>query len=385
MADDQQFTNIRPITPPKTSGQFTNIRPLNAQAPQSTGTPIADKSTIGPDKSSVLKSAAADPYKALDITKPIENYTQEGRKEHPILSRVGDVTSGLKEFAFGGKAAGKPMGSSGGAVDAAMLLSGATDAAGIGARAESAIREGEAGKSLIRINKMLGVTPKEIRVGQTPHELSEFASMPSRGVQKSLQEAGMNEKDLAKLKPIERFNKVNEFRNAAGEKLDASLQAHPDKPIDVQKVVDGVFKQIPDKKLAKIATNRLQAIIEKAGVTGKPLSQLTPMEARTVQRGLDDFANFSPEGSVKSFSDIATALRRGISQSTVKEIPEIRALDQDYGDLAGASKAARRQVQKYATTVPKTFMQTHGPAIAKGAAYSVGAGAGYEGLKHLLP
>src|ERR1700679_3072363 len=85
------------------------------------GTPISDSdsSTIGPSKSSALKSAAADPFKVLDITKPIENYTQEGRKEHPVLSRVGDVTSGLKEFLFGGKSVGKPMGTSAGAADAA--------------------------------------------------------------------------------------------------------------------------------------------------------------------------------------------------------------------------------------------------------------------------
>jgi hypothetical protein len=34
MPDGQEFTNIRPLTPPKNSGQFTNIRPLNAAKPE---------------------------------------------------------------------------------------------------------------------------------------------------------------------------------------------------------------------------------------------------------------------------------------------------------------------------------------------------------------
>jgi hypothetical protein len=47
-------------------------------------------------------------------TTGIENYTQKGREEHPVLSRVGDVTRGVKELLYGGKEAGKPMGTSSG-------------------------------------------------------------------------------------------------------------------------------------------------------------------------------------------------------------------------------------------------------------------------------
>jgi hypothetical protein len=61
-----------------------------------------------------LMSTLKDPFKAGDITTPIESYTQEGRAEHPILSRVGDVTRGAKELMFGGQSAGKPMGTSSG-------------------------------------------------------------------------------------------------------------------------------------------------------------------------------------------------------------------------------------------------------------------------------
>ena len=86
--------------------------PTATPAP-ATGTPISDSSTIGPDFSQVAghvetksaKAAAHDRsnFSSLtgdinNATAPIENYTQEGRKEHPILSKIGDVTRGVKEL-----------------------------------------------------------------------------------------------------------------------------------------------------------------------------------------------------------------------------------------------------------------------------------------------
>lgn len=55
--------------------------------------------------------------KLEDVTKPIENYTQEGRAESPILSKIGDVTRGVKELLGGGQEAGKPFGTSEGLIN----------------------------------------------------------------------------------------------------------------------------------------------------------------------------------------------------------------------------------------------------------------------------
>jgi len=53
---------------------------------------------------------------------PIENMTPAGRAAHPIESAIGQGTRGLREFFFGGQAAGKPMGTSGGPADLYMDL-----------------------------------------------------------------------------------------------------------------------------------------------------------------------------------------------------------------------------------------------------------------------
>jgi hypothetical protein len=229
---------------------------------------------------------------------------------------------------------------------------------------------------LARLNKILGVGAKEVRVGATPSSLDEFAANPARGVVK----AGIPEKDLAKMNPLERVKTITAARESAGAKLDQALEAHPEKTINVQKTVEDVFSKLDDKRLQKLAEARLRRILSEAKIT-KPLSQLTPMEARTVQRGLDEFANFAPEGTYKSFSDIATSLRRGISKATRQALPETAELDQDYGDLAGATKAVRRQANEYARTVPESKLRKLAPYIAG----AVGGSLGAAGAKYLLP
>jgi hypothetical protein len=241
----------------------------------------------------------------------------------------------------------------------------------------------ERAEPLARINKLLGVGPKEIRVGKVPESLDEFSANPARGITK----AGITEKQLGKMKPLERLQAVTQARDAAGAKLDQVLRSpeNAGKTIDVSKIMKDTFSQIPDKRLAKLATTRITQILAKQGIM-KPLSQLTPMEARTFQRSLDDFANFAPEGTVKSFSDIATSLRRGISKATRQAIPETAELDQDYGDLAGAEKAVKRQANKYARTAPPSVLRKAAVAGAGAAGAGMAGAVGYELAKHsILP
>ena len=80
-----------------------------------------------PATESEIQGGGLDPVSELGkslekITSAIENYTQSGRAAHPVLSRLGDATNAAKEILFGGKAAGKPMGTSGGVADEAALL-----------------------------------------------------------------------------------------------------------------------------------------------------------------------------------------------------------------------------------------------------------------------
>jgi hypothetical protein len=76
------------------------------------------------------------------LTEPIENYTPAGRAEHPILSKLGDVTRNVKEMLEGGQAAGKPMGTSSSPImDTANTLGMAEDAAEYAPKVEAFVGE----------------------------------------------------------------------------------------------------------------------------------------------------------------------------------------------------------------------------------------------------
>ena len=245
---------------------------------------------------------------------------------------------------------------------------------------------------LARINKILGVGAEDIRVGKAPEAMDEFVTNPARGVQK----AGIDEKVLAKMNPIERNSAIVKAKDAAGKQLEASFSAatQQGKTVSLRQTVDDIFKQIPDKNLQAQTRQRLSQIVNKA--LGKPnvfeevpymkmiadLDKLTPNQAWAIRRGLDDFANFASEGTVKTFKDVATELRRAISKETRKIVPESAPFDKQYSDLAAASNATQRSVNKFARDAPKSLLRKW----AKRAAIAGGAGAagglGYEAGKH---
>jgi hypothetical protein len=77
-------------------------------------------------------------HRALGSTADeIENYTEEGREEHPILSRVGDVLRNAQELLEGGQSVGKSQGTSSGLVNnpVTTAISLAPGAAEVGAAA----------------------------------------------------------------------------------------------------------------------------------------------------------------------------------------------------------------------------------------------------------
>lgn len=306
------------------------------------------------------KSVLMDPFNLPrelgSVTSGIENYTQEGRAEHPILSRLGDFTKGTKDFA-------------------SLLATGvaATGGAGIGGpEALEAVGEATVGKlatkaePLAKINKLLGVGKSEVVPGKVPASLEEFAANPARGATK----AGLDESKLAKMNPMERNAAIMKAKDAAGKQLEQVLEqaTQAGKKVDLYPTVDKVFDAIPDPKLAKQTENAFIQLLKENGVTG-PLDQVTPTQARAIQRGVEE--SLKGEG----MADIAAQLRRGISEATRKVVPESASADQHYWDLANAGKGTQKLLKQYATTVPKNKLVDW---IIRAA---IGTGA-YEAGKH---
>lgn len=220
---------------------------------------------------------------------------------------------------------------------------------------------------LTKINETLGVRAKEVRPGKLPTTQQEFVTNPARGVEK----IGLDDKALKKMSPLERNKVITEARDSVGKQLQSTLDAASQKglKVNLRSMVDGVFKEIPDKGIQGQTRAKLTQIVNKA--LGRPnvfekvpytklladLDNLTPSQAREIQRGLDDFANFAPEGTARSFKDVATRLRRGISAETRRIVPESKPFDEQYGDLANAVKATQRQVADFARTTPESKLR----------------------------
>lgn len=230
-----------------------------------------------------------------------------------------------------------------------------------------AYRAGKAAKKasgqLGKINELLGVTSRELRTGKAPGAVQEFVTNPARGVLK----AGLDEKALAKMTPIERNRAIVAARDAAGKELGAAFKQASDAgtKLDLKSVVDGIFKEIPDRKLMQQTRAKLTQIVNRA--LGKPnvfeevpyskllqeLSSVTPSQAHAIRMGLDDFATFAPEGTAKTFSDVATSLRRGIAKEIRKVLPGTAEQDQLYSDLAGAAKGTEKKLKQFARKGPE--------------------------------
>jgi len=125
---------------------FSPVTPVSDVNP---GTMSAPPKTTPGGLLDTAAQAVIDPIgsvsKALDhVTSSIENYTQQGRAEHPILSRIGDATREAKELLTGGQSAGKPLGTSSGVTNnpVTIAMSTAPGAAELGAEAEQRLTQG---------------------------------------------------------------------------------------------------------------------------------------------------------------------------------------------------------------------------------------------------
>ena len=342
---------------------------IGVKAPSTT----PDKSTqgtIGPQKSlyermkvsagRVLKDPFNLPEELSGITSGIENYTQTGRAEHPVLSRLGDVAKGAKDFArigigtlglTGGEGFLPEVGAGAavGLEKAASRLSGKTD-------------------PLVKINKLLGAGMREVVPGKTPSTLAEFASNPARGALK----AGLDEAKLAKMGPLERNAAIMKAKDAAGQQIDTILELArgQGKTVDIYPAIEKVFDSMTDREMAVKAENALVQLLKEKGVTG-PLDKLSPTKVRELQRIIAE--SDMPK-------EVSESLRKGFSAATKKAVPEVAEADQHYWDLFNASKGTQKLARQYATKVPENKLRQMIIRGLKGAGL---LGAGWEASKYL--
>lgn len=104
-----------------------------SRAPSASDMPTFGEPGINTPMQRLTMPLAKGLMEAHDKLKDIATMTQEGRQQHPIQAKIGDLVNNIEELLLGGQAAGKPMGTSSGLlnnpVSAAILPGGEAEPA----------------------------------------------------------------------------------------------------------------------------------------------------------------------------------------------------------------------------------------------------------------
>jgi hypothetical protein len=212
-------------------------------------------------------------------------------------------------------------------------------------REASAARK--AGKSLEewrKINKVLGVSSKAIRIGEGAKGIEDAATMPGR----SLQQAGFTAKKLEKMKPIERMMAIRPHVEQAGKQIEAALQAHEKagKTVDVGARVFETLKKIANPRIQEQAIEEFNNLAKELGIPNQRAA--TPTEAWKLRKALVAGARFGQGGDLNSLGTVRAALYGSVSSDLKAAVPELQKLDPLFSDLKTAMNAATNGVRKEA-------------------------------------
>lgn len=261
------------------------------------------------------------------LTAPIENYTQEGRAEHPVLSRIGDLTSGAKDLI--GKVGPEVSALTGGAAAAEatpQLLEGAGNAL-------NAARAGAARKL---IQPLVYEGPGEAMAD------TRFGQDPARGIQ----QAGIyGTKEGMARDAGERIGQLKDASNKI-------LQNHPNAnvKIDAAPHIDAAINDaIQNTRETAGSTERLERLREELKSSYGKTSG-TPLEMNDLKGKIQDAAdrlgaykNTAPEeGTIaRALGDTARRIKEQVNQT----VPEVAPLNAQMADLSDARSGLNRKVQ----------------------------------------
>jgi len=235
-----------------------------------------------------------------------------------------------------------------------------------------------------KINDVLGVPAKSVRIGKTATALDQAATMPGR----ALANLGYTPQELAKMTPVERMATIAPHWQQAGQAIDAAVTAATDagKTLDAGDSAFKVLKSIAEPGLQDKAIATFNNLAKQLDIPN--LYKATPEEALKLRRALAVGARFGPSGDLNSLASVKAGLRSAVSGDLHDAVPSLKQLDQTYSDLRGAIDAAQNGVSKAASTAPPpTTLQKAGQIIRKEApralAYSALGAGGYEAVRKL--
>jgi hypothetical protein len=221
------------------------------------------------------------------------------------------------------------------------------------------------------IARALGMKPADVVVGSKG-----IAIHPATAVK----EAGLSAGTLSRMTISQRYMAIGAARDAANDALQQTLAAS-DAKLNLASAIRQAGQKAIASKALEPALNDLHNYANDLGIDS--LEEVSPAQARELQRYVKGNASFLPQVDPRSRAGIGSSFYRAIGAEIDKAVPGAAEMDDNVAGLIRAANAARRQVQAEAVKVPPTLWQRASPVIKTVGPALGGIGGGLYGAARL--
>jgi hypothetical protein len=222
------------------------------------------------------------------------------------------------------------------------------------------------------IARAVGIKPPDIVVGSKGDILVDPRT--------AVRNAGLSARTLSRMTPGERVAAIGAAKDAANNDLQAALSVS-DAKLNLTAAIRKAGQKSMASKALEPALNDLRGYASDLGIDS--LEEVTPAQARELQRYVRGNASFLPQVDPRSRAGIGAAFYRAIGGEIDNAVPGAAEMDDNVAGLIRAANAARRQVQAEAVKVPPTLWQKASPVIKTVGPALGGIGGGLYGAARL--
>lgn len=357
---------------------------------------------------------------ALDhLTSKIENYTQQGRAEHPVLSRIGDLTRQAKELLVGGTTTEGPqegvlnspvtqaMSAAPAAADLGASVEGRVTQALEGARAERATKATETASQ--QAEQVLKTRPKDYKNNLEPGRAVVQENVPAETIE-SANNARLSKDTVAERQHMESIRTHLDKSLTNLKEQQVTLLKHPTgEGFDIRPIIEDSYtkaleeaKKTGKPEIVKAINKTREEMLKVPNDDGELIAdrylnhsaEPTAEESNEVKRTFQGRGNYNAGGNVpdtptvyanKLWKDVAAKVRLKLEE----QVPGLGDVNSRIRNATAASKVAQRRIDtlRGMPALPSRmdrFAQAAKPALIKGAASAVGAGAAYDIYRRFL-
>lgn len=342
--------------------------------------------------------------------------------DHPALAAIGHKMDALQEFLFGGQSVGKPMGTSGGVADLAGDLAAATAAPDMAEMGVEGLTQG--GRALVDVFKGAPKTAEEASEAGNAvlkTRAADFKNqvVPGRAiVRESVDPETIQSANNARTAkdPVAERQHMEAIRDHLDQSIEnlkqqqATLLQHPTgRGFDITPIIEESYqraltsaRETGSPEIVKAINKAHDEMLHIPNDDGEMIvnrylnheQEPTAEESQKVKQTFQGRSNYRSQGvgvdtpqqeANKFWKDVSAKVRVKLEE----QVPGLGEVNSRLRDANAASKIAGRRIDTLRGMQPlpstmRRFIDIAKPALVKGAAGAVGAGAVYDAYRKFL-